>query len=325
MRVAIVGASGMVGQSFIKVLEEYALPIKKIVFFASKRSAGQPVIFNHKNYVIEELTEDCFKQGFDYALFSAGGSVSEHYAPFAAQSGCIVVDNSSFWRMHKDVPLIVPEVNMDAYHNGDMIIANPNCSTIQSVLPLFALKPLGIKRVVYATYQAVSGSGYKGVLDLERNLNKEESTFYPKQILHNVIPQIDVFLENGNTKEEEKMIQETRKILNLPDLRVSATCVRVPVFNGHSVAINVEFEKEFNLEEVYELLLKQEGLKLWKDDYPTALDVSGQDIIHVGRVRRDESVPNGLNLWCVGDNIRKGTASNAVQIVKKLMEVKYDL
>lgn len=325
MRVAIVGASGMVGQSFIKVLEEYALPIEKIVFFASKRSAGQPVIFNHKNYVIEELTEDCFKQGFDYALFSAGGSVSEHYAPFAAQSGCIVVDNSSFWRMHQDVPLIVPEVNMDAYHNGDMIIANPNCSTIQSVLPLFALKPLGIKRVVYATYQAVSGSGYKGVLDLERNLNKEESTFYPKQILHNVIPQIDVFLENGNTKEEEKMIQETRKILNLPDLRVSATCVRVPVFNGHSVAINVEFEKEFDLEEVYELLFKQEGLKLWKDDYPTALDVSGQDIIHVGRVRRDESVPHGLNLWCVGDNIRKGAASNAVQIVKKLMEVKYDL
>ena len=163
MRVAIVGASGMVGQSFIKVLEEYALPIEKIVFFASKRSAGQPVIFNHKNYVIEELTEDCFKQGFDYALFSAGGSVSEHFAPFAAQSGCIVVDNSSFWRMHQDVPLIVPEVNMEAYHNGDMIIANPNCSTIQSVLPLFALKPLGIKRVVYATYQAVSGSGYKGV------------------------------------------------------------------------------------------------------------------------------------------------------------------
>lgn len=325
MRVAIVGASGMVGQSFIKVLEEYALPIEKIVFFASKRSAGQPVIFNHKNYVVEELTEDCFKQGFDYALFSAGGSVSEHYAPFAAQNGCIVVDNSSFWRMHQDVPLIVPEVNMDAYHNGDMIIANPNCSTIQSVLPLFALKPLGIKRVVYATYQAVSGSGYKGVLDLERNLNKEESTFYPKQILHNVIPQIDVFLENGNTKEEEKMIQETRKILNLPDLRVSATCVRVPVFNGHSVAINVEFEKEFSLEEVYNLLLKQEGLKLWKEDYPTALDVSGQDVIHVGRVRRDESVPNGLNLWCVGDNIRKGAASNAVQIVKKLMEAKYDL
>lgn len=325
MRVAIVGASGMVGQSFIKVLEEYALPIEKIVFFASKRSAGKSIEFNHKNYVIEELTEDCFKQGFDYALFSAGGSVSEHYAPFAAKSGCIVVDNSSFWRMHKDVPLIVPEVNMDAYHKGDLIIANPNCSTIQSVLPLHALKPLGIKRVVYATYQAVSGSGYKGVLDLERNLNKEESTFYPKQILHNVIPQIDVFLENGNTKEEEKMIQETRKILNLPDLRVSATCVRVPVFNGHSVAINVEFEKEFSLEEVYDYLDKQEGLKLWKDDYPTALDVSGQDVIHVGRVRRDESVPHGLNLWCVGDNIRKGAASNAVQIVKKLMEAHYDI
>ncbi len=323
MKIAIVGATGMVGQSFIKVLEEYQLPIDTITFLASKRTAGQLVQFNQKSYVIEELTEHSFDRGYDYALFSAGGSVSEIYAPIAAKHGCIVVDNSSFWRMHKEVPLIVPEINFESLEIPLNIIANPNCSTIQSVLPLNALKSLGLKRIVYTTYQAVSGSGYKGVLDLNRNLNKEESTFYPKQILHNVIPQIDVFLENGNTKEEEKMIKETQKILNLPELKISATCVRVPVFNGHSVAINVEFEHDFTLDEVYTLLSTQDGLKVWKDDYPTALDVSGQDDVYVGRIRRDDSVPYGLNLWVVGDNIRKGAASNAVQIVKKLMEVQH--
>lgn len=323
MRIAIVGASGMVGQSFIKVLEEYQLPIESISFLASSRSAGQTIQFNGQSYIIEELTEHSFDVGYDYALFSAGGSVSEFYAPIAAKNGCIVVDNSSFWRMHPDVPLIVPEINFEDTTLSMNIIANPNCSTIQSVLPLYALRSLGLKRVVYTTYQAVSGSGYKGVLDLERNLNQEGSTFYPKQILHNVIPQIDVFLENGNTKEEEKMIKETQKILNNPNLKISATCVRVPVFNGHSVAINVEFENDFTLDQVFSLLSKQAGLKLWIEDYPTALDVSGQDDVYVGRVRRDESVPYGLNLWVVADNIRKGAASNAVQIVKKLMEAKH--
>jgi len=323
MRIAIVGASGMVGQSFIKVLEEYQLPIESISFLASSRSAGQTIQFNDQSYIIEELTEHSFEKGYDYALFSAGGSVSEIYAPIAAKNGCVVVDNSSFWRMHPDVPLIVPEINFEDTKMSMNIIANPNCSTIQSVLPLYALRSLGLKRVVYTTYQAVSGSGYKGVMDLERNLNQELSTFYPKQILHNVIPQIDVFLENGNTKEEEKMIKETQKILNNPNLKISATCVRVPVFNGHSVAINVEFENDFTLDEVLSLLSKQAGLKLWIDDYPTALDVSGQDDVYVGRIRRDESVPYGLNLWVVADNIRKGAASNAVQIVKKLMEAKH--
>lgn len=323
MKIAIVGASGMVGQSFVQVLEEYQLPIDEITFLASKRSAGQLIQFKHKSYVIEELTEHSFDSGYDYALFSAGGSVSATYAPIAAKHGCIVVDNSSFWRMHENVPLIVPEINFESMEMLLNIIANPNCSTIQSVLPLNALKSLGLKRIVYTTYQAVSGSGYKGVMDLNRNLNREESTFYPKQILHNVIPQIDVFLANGNTKEEEKMIKETQKILNLPDLKVSATCVRVPVFNGHSVALNVEFDKDFTLDDIYTLLNTQTGLKVWKDDYPTALDVSGQDDVYVGRIRRDESVPYGLNLWVVGDNIRKGAASNAVQIVKKLMEAKH--
>jgi len=316
--IAIVGATGMVGQTFIKVLEEVNLPISKIVFFASEKSAGKKITFNHETVTIVALNKQSFDQGFDYALFSAGGDVSKIYAPIAASKGAIVIDNSSAWRMDQNVPLVVPEVNPEDAFKHQGIIANPNCSTIQSVLPLYALRELGIKRVVYSTYQAVSGSGYKGIHDLERNLNHEDSQFYPKQILHNVIPQIDVFLPNGSTKEEEKMIQETRKILHNPSLKVTATCVRVPVFNGHSIAINVEFENDFSMDLIISKLKAQKGLKVFENDYPTALDVSGQDLIYVGRIRRDESVPNGLNLWVVADNIRKGAASNAIQILQVL-------
>jgi aspartate-semialdehyde dehydrogenase len=222
--------------------------------------------------------------------------------------------------MDPSVPLIVPEVNPQAALGHHGIIANPNCSTIQSVIPLQALKPWGLKRVVYSTYQAVSGSGYKGVADLKANLAGEASTFYPKPILHNVLPHIDVFLPNGATKEEEKMVNETRKILDLPNLRCTATCVRVPVFNGHSVSINVELEKPFELDAILHALEAQAGLKVWREGYPTALEASGQDLTLVGRVRRDESVDHGLNLWVVADNIRKGAASNAIQILQKLME-----
>lgn len=319
INIAVVGATGMVGQSFIKVLEEFQLPINTIVFLASARSAGKSVTFNGKSYPIETLTEHSFDRPLDYALFSAGGEVSKHYAPIAAAKGVIVVDNSSAWRMDPTVPLVVPEINPeDAFtHHG--IIANPNCSTIQSVIPLQALKAFKIKRVVYTTFQAVSGSGYKGILDLDRNVNGSPSVFYPKQILHNVIPQIDVFLPNGSTKEEEKMVNETRKILHDSALKVTATCVRVPVYNGHSVAINVEFEDSFTMDEVMNKLKNQKGLKVFESDYPTALDVSGQDLTYVGRIRRDDSVPNGLNLWVVADNIRKGAASNAIQIVQVLM------
>lgn len=319
MKVAIVGATGMVGQSFIKVLEEYQLNISEITFLASARSAGKTIQFNGKDYVVEELNEHSFDKGIDYALFSAGGDTSKIYAPIAAIKGCIVIDNSSAWRMDPTVPLVVPEVNADALKNHHNIIANPNCSTIQCMLPLNALKKFGIKRIVYSTYQAVAGSGYKGVQNLKDNLEGKESFFYPKQILHNVIPHIDVFLENGNTKEEDKMINETRKILDLNDLPVSATCVRVPVFVGHSVSINVEFENEFTLDEVIDALKNQAGMKLYEgNDYPTPLECEGIDTTLVGRVRRDSSVKSGLNLWVVADNIRKGAASNAVQILQSL-------
>lgn len=320
INVAVVGATGMVGQTFIQVLEEYQLPIAKIIFLASERSKGKAVTFNGKVYPVEVLDEHSFDQPLDYALFSAGGDISKKYAPIAAAHGVTVIDNSSAWRMDPSVPLIVPEVNPQAAKTHHGIIANPNCSTIQSVIPLQALKPWGLKRVVYATYQAVSGSGYKGVADLKANLAGQASNFYPKTILHNVLPHIDVFLPSGATKEEEKMVNETRKILDLPNLRCTATCVRVPVFNGHSVAINVELENPFELEEILKALEAHPGLKVLRDGYPTPLDVSGQDLTVVGRVRRDESVENGLNLWVVADNIRKGAASNAIQIMQKLME-----
>lgn len=321
MKVAVVGATGMVGQSFIRVLEEYDLKMDGIKFLASSRSAGKTIQFKGQDYIVEELTEDSF-DGIDYALFSAGGDTSKKFAPIAASNGCTVIDNSSAWRMDPTVPLVVPEVNPEALKNHHNIIANPNCSTIQCMLPLNALKPFGIKRVVYSTYQAVAGSGYKGVKDLEDNLEGKESSFYPKQILHNVIPQIDVFLDNGNTKEEEKMINESRKILNLPLLPVSATCVRVPVFIGHSVSINVEFEKDFELDEIYSALSQQKGMKVYiGDEYPTPLDCAGTDTTLVGRIRRDSSVKSGLNLWVVADNIRKGAASNAVQILKVLENI----
>lgn len=318
INVAIVGATGMVGQSFIKVLEEYDLPIGNIVFLASEKSSGKLIIFKGKPYTVQTLDEHSFDQPLDFALFSAGGEVSKRFAPIAASKGVTVIDNSSAWRMDPKVPLVVPEINPGDALSNPGIIANPNCSTIQSVIPLWALRDLGIKRVVYSTYQAVSGSGYKGVQDLNRNLSNEPSIFYPKQILHNVIPQIDVFLPNGSTKEEEKMVNETRKILHLPDLKVTATCVRVPVYNGHSVSINVEFDRGFTMEEVIAKLKAQRGLKVFTSDYPTPLDVSGQDLTYVGRIRRDESVPYGVNLWVVADNIRKGAASNAVQILQVL-------
>ena len=318
--IAIVGATGMVGQTFIDVLQEIHFPIDQIYFFASAKSAGKTVSFNGKTYPVEVLDEHSFDRPIDIALFSAGGEISRIYAPIAAAKGVTVIDNSSMWRMNDQVPLVVPEVNpQDALsHHG--IIANPNCSTIQSVIPLHALKPLGLKRVVYTTFQAVSGSGYKGVADLQRNLAGESSIFYPAPILHNALAQIDAMLADGYTKEEVKMVEETRKILHQNDLPVTATCVRIPVFNGHSVSINVEVEQPFELSEVIGLLKVQPGLLVFEDQIPTPQQASGQDLVYVGRIRRDHSVPNGLNLWVVADNIRKGAATNAIQIAQWLME-----
>lgn len=322
MEIGIVGATGMVGQMFIKVLEEKGIKADKFRFFASKKSAGKKIIFNGKEYVVEELTENSFDT-LDYALFSAGGGTSKKYSPIAKSKGCVVIDNSSAFRMNESTPLIVPEVNgkeVSKEYKG--IISNPNCSTIQCVIPLKYLQDkYGIKRVVYSSYQAVSGSGHKGVQDMKRGINGEKEEFYCKNIAYNCLPLIGEIGENGYTDEEMKMIDETRKILNLPDLKVTATCVRVPVWNGHSVSVNVELEKPFELEELKEYLKDKDGMSI-EDEIPTPTDVTGQDKVYVGRLRKDESVENGLNFWVVGDNIRKGAASNAVQILEMLVEEK---
>lgn len=324
-KLAVVGATGLVGRKALEVLEEYKLPISEYVFFASERSAGSKLEFNGKEYEVQLLTENSFDQGFDFAIFSAGGDTSRHFAPIAAEKGCIVVDNSSAWRMDPEVPLVVPEVNPEDIKWNKGIIANPNCSTIQAVLPLKVLDDkYKIKRIVYSTYQAVSGAGKKGVDDLENGLKGEKPQKFPHPIVNNCLPHIDVFLDNGYTKEEEKMINETRKILNHPDLKITATCVRVPVLNSHSESINVEFEKEFDIEELKNVLKSGKNIIVEDDPennvYPLAANVTGHDEVYVGRIRRDFSVENGINFWCVGDNIRKGAASNAIQIVEKLIE-----
>lgn len=321
MKIAIIGATGLVGGTFLKVLEERDLNITELYLFASKRSAGNKVIFRNNEYTVEELTENSFDRDIDIALFSAGGDISKKFAPIAAEKGVLVIDNSSAWRMERGVPLVVPEVNPETAFKNNGIIANPNCSTIQCMLPLKVLEEkYGLKRVIYSTYQAVSGSGHKGIEDLENGLKGEEPKTYPHQIVNNCLPHIDKFLENGYTKEEIKMIDETRKILGIPDLPVTATCVRVPVMNSHSVSITAELERDFDLEEVKEALGNFAGMVLVDDvnlnEYPLASDATGQDKVLVGRVRRDFSTEKGINLWVVADNIRKGAATNAVQIAE---------
>ncbi|HVI39319.1 MAG TPA: aspartate-semialdehyde dehydrogenase, partial [Anaerovoracaceae bacterium] len=321
---AIVGATGLVGSTFLKVLEERNFPFENLYMMASAKSAGTTVTFKGKNYVVEELTEKSFDKPIDIALFSAGGSASEKFAPIAAAKGVVVVDNSSAWRMNKEVPLVVPEVNPDDIKWNKGIIANPNCSTIQAVV---ALKPLydkyGIKRIVYSTYQAVSGSGLKGINDLKEGLKGNDiKKAYPHAIAGNCLPQIDVFLENGYTKEEMKMVNETQKILGDDKIKITATTVRVPVFDSHSESINIELDQPFEVEDVKRLLSEAQGVVLQDDPqnsvYPLARDAAGKDEVFIGRVRRDFSVDNGINLWVVADNIRKGAATNAVQIAELL-------
>ncbi len=323
-KLAIVGATGLVGRTALKVLEERNLPNFEYKLFCSKKSAGTKINFMGKEYIANELTETSFDEGFDFAIFSAGGETSKKFAPIAASKGCIVIDNSSYWRMHEDVPLVVPEVNPKEIQKNTGIIANPNCSTIQAVVPL---KPLHdrykIKRIVYSTYQAVSGAGKNGLEDLLSNASYQDLKKFPHPIHNNCLPHIDVFMEDGYTKEEHKMIDETKKILGDSSIRITATTVRVPVENCHGESINVEFENDFDLEEVKSILKNSEGIILYDDPenniYPLASVANGRDEVFVGRLRRDYSQANTLNFWCVADNIRKGAATNAIQIMEKII------
>ena len=326
--VAVVGATGMVGGKFLEVLEERNLPVENYYLFASAKSAGKKIDFAGKEHTVIELTSrnvSALDGKIDFALFSAGAGVSKEFAPLFVKAGAIVVDNSSQWRMYDDVPLVVPEVNPEDVKWNKGIIANPNCSTIQAVV---ALKPLkdrfGIKRIVYSTYQAVSGAGVAGFNDLKDGINGVPPKKFPRPIAFNMLPHIDVFMDDGYTKEEWKMIVETRKILHDSSLRVTATTVRVPVFYGHSESINVEFVQKCTRDDVVNALEKFEGIVVMDDTkhnvYPTPLDAENRDEVFVGRIRLDDSVESGANLWVVADNIRKGAATNAVQIVELLIK-----
>lgn len=322
--VAVVGATGMVGRTMIQVLEERKFPVRRLVPFASARSAGTVLPFGGADVTVQALTEEALRgAGAQFALFSAGASVSRAFAPVAASEGAIVVDNSSAFRMDPAVPLVVPEVNPQAVHRHGGIIANPNCSTIQMVV---ALKPLhdafGIRRIVVSTYQSVTGAGQRGCDQLMAEVHGETAPVqkFPHRIAFNCIPHIDTFEENGYTHEEMKMMRETVKIMGDPGIRVTATCVRVPVTGGHSESVNIECAREVSADEARAILRRAPGVTLVdnpaRDCYPMPADAAGRDQVFVGRIRRDPTVLNGLSLWIVSDNLRKGAATNAVQIAE---------
>ena len=323
--VALVGATGMVGRKMLQVLSERNLPIDNLYLFASARSAGKTVNFMGKDYTVIELTEENVRaRKIDIALFSAGASTSKTFAPIFADCGATVIDNSSQWRTDPNIPLVVPEVNSYDIDWNKGIIANPNCSTIQAVVALAPLhKAFGIKRIVYSTYQAVSGAGVAGYTDLEEGVKGVAPKKFPKPIFGNCIPHIDVFLDNGYTKEEQKMIFETKKILGDQSIKITATTVRVPVYYGHSESINVEFNTPVTLDAVKAVLENAEGVVMMDDPangvYPTALEATDRDEVFVGRLRLDDSVESGINMWVVADNIRKGAATNAVQIAERII------
>jgi aspartate-semialdehyde dehydrogenase len=330
--VAVVGATGAVGNRMIQILEERDFPVGEIHLLASERSRGKELNFQGRPRPIEVLTEESFR-GIDIGLFSPGGEVSKRFAPAAARAGCVVIDNTSAFRMEPDIPLVVPEVNPEdiALYRNKGIIANPNCSTIQMMVALKPIKDaVGIRRIVVSTYQAVSGSGKKAIDELEEQSRtmldggEPEPSVYPHAIAFNCLPHIDVFLDNGYTKEEMKMVNETRKILHDQSIAVTATAVRVPVFYGHSEAVNVETIKKISVDEARRVLSNMPGVKVIDDPskavYPLALDAAGRNETFVGRIREDESIENGINMWIVSDNIRKGAALNAVQIAELLAE-----
>ena len=327
-RVAIVGATGLVGQEFIRILEQRNFPMSSVRLLASNRSAGRKLFVRHEEIEVEETVPESF-ENIDIALFSAGGDTSRHFSPMAARAGAVVVDNSSAFRMDPGVPLVVPEVNPEdiKWHRG--IIANPNCSTIQMVVALYPLHKVNpIKRVIVDTYQAVSGTGSAAVEELttqtKQVLEGQEvvSSVYPHQIAFNVLPEIDVFLDNAYTKEEWKMVEETRKIMHANEIAISATCVRVPVFTGHSEAVNIEFSRPMSPDEARQILARAPGVKVLDDTtislYPHAWLAAGTDEVYVGRIRQDASHPSGLAMWVVSDNLRKGAALNTIQIAEEM-------
>lgn len=326
-RLAIVGATGLVGQEFIRVLEERRFPMASIHLYASDRSAGKKLFVSHHEIEVKETTAESFRN-MDVALFSAGSEVSRYFSPIAVQSGAVVIDNSAAFRMEPDIPLVVPEINPEdiEWHKG--IIANPNCSTIQMVVALYPLHKINpIKRIVVSTYQAVSGTGTAAIEELTNQaklvLGGQSAIphVYPHQIAFNLLPEIDVFLDNGYTKEEWKMVEETRKIMHDPDIAISATCVRAPVFIGHSEAIHIQFTHLVLPEEARSILASAPGVKVLDDPaislYPQPWSAAGTDEVFVGRIRQDSSLPNGLAMWVVADNVRKGAALNAVQIAEE--------
>ena len=325
---AIVGATGAVGEEVLKVLEQRNFPIGKLVLLASKRSSGKEVTFRGEKIVVQELKDDSFK-GVDIAIFSAGGSVSLEFAPIAVKAGCVVIDNSSAFRMDDNVPLVVPEINAGDIRKHKGIIANPNCTTIVTLMALWPLhQKFGVKRIFASSYQAVSGTGANAIRELERQVLQTvkgepiTKEVYPKQIAFNVLPHVDIFLPSGYTKEEMKMENEGRKIMNHPDFQASVTCVRVPVYRAHSVAVSAEFEKPVTPDEARTVLREAPGIEVvdnpQSQEYPTPLDVSGKDNWQVGRIRKDCAFPNGLSFWVVGDQLLKGAALNAVQIAEML-------
>jgi aspartate-semialdehyde dehydrogenase len=329
-KVAICGATGAVGETMLKVLQERNFPVEKLKLLASYRSVGKKYKFFNQNVLVEELTKDSFKD-IEIALFSIGAGLSKEFAPIAAENGATVIDNSSAFRMDKNVPLVVPEVNPQdvLWHKG--IIANPNCSTIIMVVAINPIHKVSkIKRIVTSTYQAVSGTGKNAIEELKNQssavLNSKEviSQVYPVQIAFNVLPHIEDFLEDGYTKEEMKMVHETHKIMGDNSIRITATTVRVPVFTSHSLSVNLELESKLTKEEVRDILSEAPGVKVMDDPenliYPTTLNSSGNDLVYVGRIREDDSIESGLNLWIVSDQLRKGAATNAIQIAEILIE-----
>ena len=324
MKVAVVGATGMVGNVMLQVLEERNFPVTELIPVASEKSIGQTIVFKGKEYKVIGLAQAVSLKP-DIALFSAGGSVSTEWAPKFAQVGTIVVDNSSAWRMDPTKKLVIPEINADVLTKEDKIIANPNCSTIQMLVALSPLRKYGIKRIIVSTYQSITGTGVKAVKQLEneyRNEKGEMAYHYP--IHRNAIPHCDVFEPNGYTKEEMKLVRETKKIFGDDTIRVTATAVRIPVVGGHSESVNVEFEQDFDLTEVRKILSKAPGITLQDNTdtntYPMPIYAQGKDDVFVGRIRRDESVPNSLNMWVVADNLRKGAATNTIQIAETLIK-----